>query len=116
MNTYLMTYGTLRSGKRNNYLLNDATFVGKVKTKPKYRLFDCGHYPCMIESTDGYSVEGELYLVNEHTLAVLDQLEGVPVLYKRTTIEIEDCPHSVQGYIYQRDVSRFKECGKAWHG
>jgi gamma-glutamylcyclotransferase (GGCT)/AIG2-like uncharacterized protein YtfP len=62
------------------------------------------------EDPKGYSVLGEIFLVTDHTLRALDGLEGVPYLYRRATIEMENFEHPVIGYIYQREVSRLEEC------
>lgn len=111
---YLMTYGTLKKGFCNHMLLQDAKFIKEIKTKPLYRLYDCGPYPCMVKCENGVSVEGELYEVNEKIKTQLDYLEGVPYLYNREYIEVEDFQSMVIGYIYQLDVSEFKDCGASW--
>lgn len=72
---YVFVYGTLRKNERNHYLLKGSTLIaGQACTKGE--LFDTGaSYPAMKESTTKM-VYGELYLVSEEQLRVLDRLEG----------------------------------------
>lgn len=111
---YVFTYGTLKKGYHNNILLRNSTFICEATTKPKYRLYDCGMYPCMVEDENGVSVSGEIYEVNKKTLESLDHLEGVPWLYKRGEIEINDFNEPVIAYFYQNDVNEFEDIGGSW--
>jgi gamma-glutamylcyclotransferase (GGCT)/AIG2-like uncharacterized protein YtfP len=76
-------------------------------------MYDCGRYPCLIESKNGVVIEGELYEVDDKTLARLDRLEGVPWLYKQAEIQLEDGSSAI-GYIYQQEVDDFIDCGRVW--
>jgi gamma-glutamylcyclotransferase (GGCT)/AIG2-like uncharacterized protein YtfP len=111
---HVFTYGTLKRGFRNHLLLATSAFVKEAVTKPKYKLYDCGHYPCMVKSESGISIQGEIFKIDETTLAKLDRLEGVPHLYKRDLIELQDVEFPVLAYFYQLDISKFIECGSVW--
>jgi gamma-glutamylcyclotransferase (GGCT)/AIG2-like uncharacterized protein YtfP len=111
---YVFTYGTLKRGHPNNHYLNGQKFVQEAITAPGYLLYDNGWYPCMVEAENGHEVKGEIWEVTAETMKRLDQLEGVPTLYQRRTIKIPDFPNEVIGYIYQREITRFKECGVEW--
>jgi gamma-glutamylcyclotransferase (GGCT)/AIG2-like uncharacterized protein YtfP len=111
---FLYVYGTLRTGQSNNHYLNGQKFVQEAITAPNYLLYDNGFYPCMIESENGRAIKGEIWEVTEETMNRLDQLEGVPTLYQRRTIKIPNFPNEVIGYIYQKEINRYKECGVEW--
>lgn len=112
----IFVYGTLKRGEGNHRLLEGQEFVGVFKTAPKYRMFDCGWYPCLKEAfDDGISVEGELYRVDAATLRRLDILEGISSqLYKRDSIELVGATEPVQAYFYLDSVRGMKECGERW--
>jgi len=65
-----------------------ATFIKKVRTAPRYQLYRISWYPGMVEEEG--SVEGEVYSVSDECLAHLDQYEGVPTLFRRGEVELED--------------------------
>ena len=86
---YLFVYGTLKKNKTNhNNFLGNAKFVGEARTDKQWGLVDLGHFPAMIMSHK--SVEGELYEIDEQTLARIDNLEGVGIsgMYNRLAIPV----------------------------
>jgi gamma-glutamylaminecyclotransferase len=96
----LFVYGTLRRGEVNHHLLAQARFVAEARTEPSFELFDLGSFPAM--STGGETaVLGEVYAVDEATLARLDRLEGHPSFYQRTRIRLDD-GREVQTYLMDR--------------
>jgi gamma-glutamylaminecyclotransferase len=109
----VFVYGSLKRGFGNHRLLANSEFVGTGLTEPRYRLINLGPYPAMIESTDDpLSITGELYRIDEQTLADLDRLEGEGVLYRRivttiTALEGGACDqrvdtHSAWTYLWMR--------------
>lgn len=86
----VFVYGTLKSGKHRNRCLQGSQFLGEIKTEPKYMLYQPPgvDYPCMAECNEGVAVEGELWEVIN--LTRLDAVEGVPHLFQRQTIKLED--------------------------
>src|SRR5579859_1697603 len=114
MKTFVFTYGTLKKGFSNNVLLASSEFIQEAVTQPKYKLYDCGHYPCMVKSKKGEAIHGEIYAVDDITLKRLDRLEGVPFLYERGEIELQNFDKPTIAYFYQRDVGSFVECGSSW--
>ncbi|EEX93399.1 hypothetical protein VIOR3934_12907 [Vibrio orientalis CIP 102891 = ATCC 33934] len=101
MQHLVFVYGTLRHGECNHHLLSQAQWLGKHTTLPIYSLYDLGAYPAVIE---GHSaIIGEVYLVDEETLAQMDLLEDVPVTYRREPIETTFGQAWI--YLYQ-DVSQ----------
>jgi gamma-glutamylaminecyclotransferase len=96
----VFAYGTLRQGEVNHDLLATARFVAEARTEPCFELFDLGPFPAM--SANGQTaVLGEVYAVDDATLARLDQLEGHPRLYQRTRIRLDD-GQEVQTYLMDR--------------
>ncbi|MFS8636796.1 MAG: gamma-glutamylcyclotransferase family protein [Gemmatimonadota bacterium] len=72
---HLFTYGTLRRGGAAAELLEGCELVGKATVTGT--LFDIdGEYPAMILAGPG-TVEGEVWRCPTHTLARLDEYEGV---------------------------------------
>lgn len=104
MQHLLFVYGTLRSGECNHHLLETSQLLGSHETLPEYTLYDLGAYPAVIE---GHSaIQGEVYLIDDATLAEVDKLENVPVEYRREQI---DTPFGTAWiYLYQ-DVSQLSE-------
>jgi gamma-glutamylaminecyclotransferase len=97
----VFTYGTLLQGEVNHHVLAHARFVAEGRTGPCFELFDLGSFPAM--STGGETVVlGEVYAVDEATLARLDRLEGHPSFYQRTQIRLEG-GQEVQTYLMDRN-------------
>src|SRR5205814_1029562 len=69
----LFFYGTLKRGGKNHRLLAGQRFVSPAATAPRYRLFDLGPYPGLVEAAGGVSVRGELWDVTAEYLAPLDK-------------------------------------------
>jgi len=107
----VFVYGTLRKELGNHYLLQDSVFLGNAITDETY---------VMLESSLGRSipyvvkpnkitkdittfVQGEVYEVDDLTLAHLDRLEGHPRWYKREYIDVfisgDDKPTKAMIYL-----------------
>jgi gamma-glutamylaminecyclotransferase len=100
----VFVYGTLRRDEVNHDLLARARFVSEARTEPCFELFDLGPFPAM--STGGETaVLGEIYAVDDATLARLDHLEGHPSFYQRTQIRPEG-GQEVQAYLMDRTRMR----------
>jgi gamma-glutamylcyclotransferase (GGCT)/AIG2-like uncharacterized protein YtfP len=112
----LFVYGTLKTGERNNPLyLAGQSVLGPARTPPRYRLYDCGPYPGLVEADDGVSVVGELWDIDESCLARIDLLEGVAEgLYERRVIRLEEPAVEASVYLYLRGVEGLPDCGPAW--
>ncbi|WP_105903592.1 gamma-glutamylcyclotransferase family protein [Vibrio gangliei] len=94
---HVFVYGTLRQGKSNHGLLNQSELLGVITTEPLFDLFDLGPYPAAIEGSR--TLVGEVYRVDDLTMAQLDELEDYPVEYDRKQI---DTPFGLAWiYLYQ---------------
>jgi gamma-glutamylaminecyclotransferase len=96
----MFTYGTLLKGEVNHHLLAQARFVAEARTEPCFELFDLGPFPAMSAGGET-AVLGEVYAVDEATLARLDRLEGHPSFYQRTQIRLEG-GQEVETYLMDR--------------
>ncbi|MEW4528969.1 gamma-glutamylcyclotransferase family protein [Maioricimonas sp. JC845] len=117
--TSVFVYGTLMRGDCRHRVLAGQEFLGEARTEGRYRMFDVGSYPGLVESTDGLAIEGEVYRVDNDCLRVLDQVEGVELgLYERRRIALQ-APFGtapVEAYFYLRNTHGLKDCGSRWHG
>lgn len=117
--TSIFVYGTLMRGDCRHRVLVDQQFLGTARTECRYRMFDVGRYPGLVESADGLAIEGEVYRVDHDCLRVLDQVEGVDLgLYQRTRVALQPPFDTmpVEAYLYLRSTRGLKECGTRWHG
>jgi gamma-glutamylcyclotransferase (GGCT)/AIG2-like uncharacterized protein YtfP len=88
----VFVYGTLLSGEPNNHWLAHAKLLGRATTLFGFTLYNRGPYPVLADTGvgTGTSVKGEVYEVDDVTLACLDRLEGHPNHYQRTEIALND--------------------------
>jgi gamma-glutamylcyclotransferase (GGCT)/AIG2-like uncharacterized protein YtfP len=97
----VFVYGSLRKGEHNHSYLENSLFIGEFSTQPQFAMYDLGTYPGIVEGT--FSVRGEVYQVDDELLHHLDELEGVPIEYRR---EIMETPYGQAWiYIYQDATS-----------
>ncbi|MFT4705299.1 MAG: gamma-glutamylaminecyclotransferase [Bradymonadia bacterium] len=83
----IFVYGTLMRGLRNHHLLAHARFVRDDKTAELFTLLDFGRYPAVVPSKRD-PISGELYEVDDDTLATLDALERYPQWYDRIQVPL----------------------------
>ena len=99
----VFVYGTLMKGEKNHRLLELSKFVGPGKTEPAFDFVNLGGFPAMIWG-GVTQVVGEIYEVDNKTLARLDRLESHPDMYRREPIVLEDRTE-VQAYVMRRDTA-----------
>ena len=85
--TRVFVYGTLLSGEPNHHVLADAELIGQASTAPDFLLVDLGAFPALVPGGET-AVAGEVYKVDNATLARLDHLEGHPRFYRREPITL----------------------------
>jgi gamma-glutamylcyclotransferase (GGCT)/AIG2-like uncharacterized protein YtfP len=83
----VFVYGTLKSGFWNHYLLKGREFIGAAATSPTYKMIDNG-FPVIMPDPEGKPLAGEIYNVDDETLARLDQLEREGSSYDRKLIDV----------------------------
>jgi gamma-glutamylcyclotransferase (GGCT)/AIG2-like uncharacterized protein YtfP len=92
--TKVFCYGTLKQGFHAHRLISSPStkFLGEAATHPRFHLYNVSSFPGMVEGDepDG-GVRGELYEVDDGTLAVLDRYECVSQgLFTRSEVELDD--------------------------
>jgi gamma-glutamylaminecyclotransferase len=83
----LFVYGTLMRGEANAHLMTAARFVGEARTVTAYQLRLLEGYPALLPG-GRTAVRGELHLVDGALLAVLDEFEGHPTLFRRQEVDL----------------------------
>lgn len=82
---YVFVYGTLKKGFYNDHYLEDSPFMGNAQVKGE--LLNIGPFPALLGKKNDDStptwVQGEVYIVDNETLARLDRLESEGSLYHR---------------------------------
>lgn len=111
----IFLYGTLKRGGCRSHVMRGQQFVGETTTVAKYRMYNTGSYPALVEDEDGLEVEGEVWEVDDDCLQVLDAIEAVPNLYARKPVALANPRmEGVETYIYQRGVDGMPDCGARW--
>jgi len=94
----IFVYGTLKSGYENNYLLNEATFLGKAATVERMYMYSYfGHFPVVVIPISNIGklarqIAGEVYTISFETSLNIDLLEEYPIIYNKifTKVKIID--------------------------
>lgn len=109
----VFVYGTLKSGFWNHNLLKGCEFFGGAATEPTYKMIENG-FPVIMPDPEGKPLAGEIYTVDNETLARLDQLEREGRSYDRKLIDVtlslasgERLP--TRAFIYVGREDRFGE-------
>jgi gamma-glutamylcyclotransferase (GGCT)/AIG2-like uncharacterized protein YtfP len=100
-------YGTLRRGNANAHLLAAASLLGTYVSRAIV-LYDLGEYPgARSLASDG--IELEVYLIDDATLQVLDQLEEFDPANPASSLYVRQELQTIYGnawvYLYQGTVA-----------
>ena len=114
--TLLFIYGTLKRGQKSDHLLAGQEFRGEATTMPLYRLYNVSWHPGMVhDDENGVNVNGELWAVDDSTIAKLDKYEGVDSSwFVREDVAVRDCFDTVQAYFYKGDIPLGSLSGSEW--
>lgn len=110
-------YGSLKRGFALHHLLQSQLFLGDAVTQPRYRLFDLGEYPGLVEWPEGLAIRGEVYQVDPECLCRLDAAEGVAEsLYVRRPIALQTtfADANADAWFWLRPVKGLSDCGVSW--
>lgn len=101
----VFVYGTLLAGEVNHHVLGDAACLAEMATLPHFALMNLGAYPALVDAAEGQGVpvHGEVYAVDDETLARLDALEGYPNIYDRRMVTLAD---NSEALTYVMDARR----------
>jgi gamma-glutamylcyclotransferase (GGCT)/AIG2-like uncharacterized protein YtfP len=113
--TRVFVYGSLMRGFGNHRVIARGEYVGQATTEPRYRMYSLSAFPGVV-SGGRQAIAGEVYLVDETTLAALDRLEGHPNFYRRTVIKLADGTEA-STYLLARDDVRGRPVVRSgsWH-
>lgn len=95
--TAIFVYGSLRQGGQFHGILENSKGPRMARTEAQYSLVNLGAFPGLVAGGET-AVVGEVYLVDRHTLARLDQLEGHPDFFQRGPLRLET-GEEVQAYL-----------------
>lgn len=98
----IFVYGTLRQSHSNHQLLENACCYGVGTTVDNYSMYIAGGYPFVVGSEARYPIVGELYGVDDETLAKLDKMEGHPHYYARREITVIVADQEYTAWMYVR--------------
>ena len=104
--TLVFVYGTSIRGESDHGVLSQARFVKYAKTEAAYDLLDLEAFPALAMGGDT-AVQGEVYAVDDRTLAALDRRQGHPHYYERATVRLVG-GEEVQAYVVQRKPNMTK--------
>jgi gamma-glutamylcyclotransferase (GGCT)/AIG2-like uncharacterized protein YtfP len=109
----VFVYGTLKRGEKNHHWLEGASWQGEAELSGVL-LHDLGPFPMAVIG-EGTAI-GEVYGVEEHGLARLDELEGYPRLYDRQMLSLND---GRQAWVYLGRLRQVRHAplvvGGSWH-
>ena len=98
----VVVYGTLLAGERNERWAAGA--LSRVPCVIWGVLYDTGAgFPAFVPAspTEGHAVQAELLTVDADGLAMMDELEGYPRLYRRDEVEaVLDDGSAVKAMVY----------------
>ncbi len=106
---HVFVYGTLKRGFVNHDpILLSPCFVGEARSVIAYPMMVAGPWYSPVvfdEPGTGHPIHGELYRVNDTTLAELDRIEGVNRTggYRRILIAIEILGEKLDAWCYVKD-------------
>lgn len=85
-NHIIFVYGTLKKGFRLNDVLEHSIYKGEA-TLQNYMMFSLGAFPA-ISYNQNSTVYGEIYIVDNRTLNMLDGIESEGDLYSRIIVNV----------------------------
>jgi len=83
----VFVYGTLKYGFHNHALLEDDVFISKGETDEEYLMTESG-IPYVSSNIPYSKIKGEIYLVSQESMDMLDMLESHPTWYERKMVKI----------------------------
>lgn len=117
-NMNVFVYGTLMRGGRLHHHLKGAEYLHHASLKG-FSLYDLGWYPGIKVETEGREslVHGEVFRVDEQTLAHLDMVEGNGSLFMRRMVDLWNPERGPLGpawvYVFMGTVD---ESTRIWDG
>ena len=96
----LAVYGTLKENFPNYfYYLNPLVPIFRGVVQIPYKMYSNGGFPLLFSSDELKKIYVEIFEVTDRIIQKIDRLEGVPRLYSRATIWIEEISANVFLYV-----------------
>lgn len=96
----LAVYGTLKENFPNYfYYLNPLVPIFRGAIQIPYEMYSNGGFPLLFSSDELKKIYVEIFEVTDRILNKIDRLEGVPDLYSRATIWLEEVSANVFLYV-----------------
>jgi len=103
----VFVYGTLKQGNNIRGLdsFGNADMVGTaITTESVYSLYDLGAFPAVTLNGNN-KIQGEVWQVDDKTLATLDNIEGYPDFYNRVRVSTTE---GTAWVYYIPDISEYE--------
>lgn len=95
----VFVYGSLKRGFHNHDIIaydfvnggknKGHTYIGPDTTVDDFKMVSIGSFPAIYFDREGSPVKGEVYIVDDATFELLDQLEGYPTHYSRKKVTLK---------------------------
>ena len=96
----LAVYGTLKENFPNYYYyLNPLVPIFRGAVTIPYKMYSNGGFPLLFQSDEQTKIYIEVFEVSDAILKKIDRLEGVPNLYSRISIWIDEVDSEVFLYV-----------------
>ena len=96
----LAVYGTLKENFPNYfYYLNPRKPIFRGLVQIPYKMYSNVNFPLLFPAEENHPIHLEIFEVTEKILNRIDRLEGVPYLYHRIKIHIEEVNDEVYLYV-----------------
>ncbi|NUP09883.1 MAG: gamma-glutamylcyclotransferase [Polyangiaceae bacterium] len=109
----LFVYGTLLRGEANHAIVARARFIAEAHTAPMFELLDLGEYPGLVAG-GARSIAGEVYEIDPEDIAVVDEFEGHPDLFRREMIALSDGSSAFSYVLARRPAKSVVIVGDSW--
>ena len=105
----VFVYGTLMKGMGNDHFLEKSKYLGEGVTDKEYSMYIDIVIP-KITITPRYKIDGELYLVSDNDMILMDKLEGkyskmVTKVYNKKSRKFVDA----YIYVWERPIMMRKD-------
>lgn len=101
----VFVYGTTRRGGRYHEIVSGSELLDENVQLAGAVMFDLGPYPALVPAPEGTTeaniVTGELYSLDDATLAQLDSRQDHPYLYQRQEVTVTTSDgHTETAWVY----------------
>ena len=110
-NILLFAYGSMKKGFSNHKRLRNDILVGDAITVDKYNMFPASSfgYPYAVENNKKWQLHGELYILKDTTIDILDVFEGTPSHYYRKEVKVICKEVEYKAFIYFIALTKLKD-------